>query len=184
MNPNIERTAMDLARRPVNDVDVFSYQRNYVAKVPDGDILQTLESQQESIRAFIRAIPDAEFDVVHPPYGWSIRTVIEHCCDAERVFGYRALRFATGDGVELPGWDENLYASCGYAGTGSPAELADELYHARCSNLLLLKRLQPASWDRLGTANNMQSSPRTIAWLMAGHWLHHEEILRKRLEMP
>jgi hypothetical protein len=171
---------MDLSRRP-NETEVFSYQRNYVAKVPDGDILTTLEHQAESVRQFVRDIPASELDVVHSPYGWSVRTVIEHCCDAERVFGYRALRFATGEAVELPGWDENHFASCGYGGRGTSADLAGEFYHTRYSNLCLLKRLQPSVWDLFGTANGMQAAVRTLAWLMAGHWLHHEEILLKRL---
>ena len=172
---------MDLSRRPQNDIDVFSYQCDYVAKVPEGDILQTLERQLKAIPGFIRNIPEDAFEAIHPPYGWTIRTVIEHCCDAERVFGYRTLRFATGDNVELPGWDENYYASCGYAGQGTASDLADEFHASRFSNLLLLKRLKASAWDRFGSANGMRSTPRTQAWLMAGHWLHHEHILRRRL---
>jgi hypothetical protein len=174
-------TLMDLARRPQDDVEVFSYQCNYVAQVPEGDILETLARQLRSIPGFIRAIPAEAFEAIHPPYGWTIRTVIEHCCDAERVFGYRALRFATNDGVDLPGWDENHFASCGYAGGGMISDLADEFHASRFSNLLLLQRLQPTAWDRFGTANGMRATVRTQAWLMAGHWLHHEQILRKRL---
>lgn len=94
---------MDLSRRP-NETEVFSYQRNYVAKVPDGDILSTLEHQAQTVSQFVRDIPASELEVVHSPYGWSVRTVIEHCCDAERVFGYRALRFATGEAVLYRTW--------------------------------------------------------------------------------
>jgi hypothetical protein len=95
---------MDYAQRPT-DEEVFDYQREYVKKVADGDILETLRIQREIAVPWIQAIPASEADAVHEPYGWSIWQVIQHCVDAERVFGYRALRFATGDQTELPGWD-------------------------------------------------------------------------------
>ena len=95
--------------RPGN-TECFDYHRNYVALVPDGDILDTLDSQRQAAERFIRDIPPDQLNVTHHPYGWSVRTVVEHCCDAERVFGYRALRFAAGDSTPLPGWNENQYA--------------------------------------------------------------------------
>lgn len=172
--------SIDLAKRPTDD-ECFDYHRDYVAKVPDGNIIQTLEQQMPQMLNFVLAIPPDQMDVVHESYGWSVRTVIEHCCDAERVFGYRALRFATGDKTDLPGWDENHYASCGYCETLSASDLAEELAALRKANLSLLKRIRPATFDELGTADGRGMSVRTIAWLMAGHWSHHEQILRKRL---
>lgn len=171
---------MGLEQRP-GDHECFDYHRDYVAKVPDGSILDTLDQQLVSTPAFIRAIAPAEFQIIHEPYGWSIRTVLEHCCDAERVFGYRILRFATGDQTDLPGWNENEYASCGYGDAPDLETLASEFAALRQSNLCLLKRLEDAAWDRLGLADGRHVSVRTLAWLMAGHWLHHEAILRKRL---
>ena len=171
---------MDLSTRP-SENECFDYHRDYVAKVPDGDILTTLESQISTITQFIGGIPQSQWEIVHPPYGWSIRTVIEHCCDAERVFGYRALRFATGDKTDLPGWDENRYAVCGYGKVVPPVELAVEMGSIRMSNLRLLSRLTDDAWTQKGTADGRSVSVRTLAWLMAGHWLHHDAILRARL---
>ena len=170
-----------LSRRP-GDHECFDYHRDYVAKVPEGDIVETLRMQAESVPAFIRAIAAEQLEVIHPPYGWKIRTVLEHCCDAERVFGYRILRFATGDKTDLPGWDENHYAACGYGDAPDVASLADEFASLRNANLALLTRLSDAAWDEMGTADGRGVSVRTLAWLMAGHWLHHEAILEKRLE--
>ncbi len=171
---------MDLSQRP-GEHECFGFHRDYVAKVPDGNILDTLARQGDHIPAFIRRIPDDQFEVVHPSYGWKIRTVIEHCCDAERVFGYRALRFATGDKTVLPGWDENHYAACGYGNAEGAEVLAVEFSALRQSNLCLLRRLRPEAFAELGEADGRAFSVRTLAWLMAGHWLHHEAILRKRL---
>ncbi len=171
---------MDLSIRP-GENECFDYHRDYVAKVPDGSILATLEQQIASMTQFIGGIPESQWEVVHAPYGWSIRTVIEHCCDAERVFGYRALRFATGDKTDLPGWDENHYAACGYSKQVPLVELAVEMASIRMGNLRLLSRLTDGAWAQLGTADGRGVSVRTLAWLMAGHWLHHEAILRVRL---
>jgi hypothetical protein len=171
---------MDYAQRP-DDSECFDYHRVYVAHVPQGNILETLETQAASAAEFIRRIAAEQMDIVHAPYGWKIRTVLEHCCDAERVFGYRALRFATGDPTDLPGWDENHYAACGYSMPVSQEALAAEFQGIRVGNLRLLQRLESECWSRAGTADGRRVSVRTCAWLMAGHWLHHESILRKRL---
>ena len=171
---------MTFELRP-GDHECFGYHRDYVAKVPDGNIIETLEDQLNSVTQFIKSIPADQMEVIHPPYGWKVRTVIEHCCDAERVYGYRALRFAADEGTELPGWDENHFANSNYCQAVSPGELAAEFHSLRGSNLSLLKRLDPKTFDKIGVADGSKVSVRTIAWLMAGHWNHHEAILAKRL---
>jgi hypothetical protein len=176
----MKRLMMDFSQRP-GDHECFDYHRDYVGKVPDGNILDTLKKQLETVPEFIANLPADQLEIVHPPFGWKIRTVVEHCCDAERVFGYRALRFAAGDKTELSGWDENHFAACGYGDAKSSEQLASEFASSRSSNLALLCRLRVSAYDEIGVADGRKTSVRTIAWLMAGHWLHHEEILRKRL---
>lgn len=173
---------MDPTQRP-GENECFDFHRDYVALVPDGDIRATLQTQLESIPAFIRSLPTSELETVHAPYGWKLRTVVEHCCDAERVFGYRILRFATGDKTDLPGWDENHYAACGYGDAQGTEELAVEFEALRRSNLQLLSRLRDSAYDEIGLADGRGVSVRTLTWLMAGHWIHHEAIMRKRLGM-
>ena len=171
---------MDFSQRPGDD-ECFDYHRDYVAKVPDGNILETLKAQSAAIDSFIRQIPSDQFEVTHEPYGWSIRTVLEHCCDAERVFGYRILRFAAGDKTDLPGWEQDDYASCGYGNAKSLEDIAQEFAAIRQANLSLLQRLDPQRFNERGSADGRTVSVRTLTWLMAGHWNHHEEILKKRL---
>lgn len=171
---------MDLTLRPTDD-ECFDYHRDYVAKVPDGNIIATLEKQVPELSKFIASIATEQWDVIHPPYGWSVSTVVSHCCDAERVFGYRILRFSTGDPTDLPGWDENHYASCGYTTTSTREELGVELGTLRMANIRLLSRLSESGWAGRGTADGRIVSVRTLAWLMAGHWLHHQAILQTRL---
>lgn len=171
---------MNFSIRP-GDHECFGYHREYVAKVPDGDIIEMLVEQQQSIPEFIRGIDDAAMDLVHEPYQWSVRTVIEHCCDAERVYGYRIMRFATGDQTDLPGWDESQYAASGYSQPRTREDLTSEYMASRASNMALLNRIQPESFDRIGIADGRKMSVRTIVWLMAGHWIHHRDILQSRL---
>lgn len=171
---------MTLDQRPTNE-ECFDFHRDYVAKVPDGNIIDTLQEQMKGMAQFVIGIPADQLDVIHAPYGWTIRTVIAHCCDAERVFGYRILRFATGDTTVLPGWDENHYAACDFSDLGEIQNVCAEFATQRMSNLQLLKRLKPETFDRIGSADGRKMSVRTIAWLMAGHWMHHEAIIKKRL---
>jgi len=171
---------MDLSQRP-GDHECFDYHRDYVGKVPDGNILDRLKDQSQTVPVFIANLPEDQLEVVHAPYGWKIRTVVEHCCDAERVFGYRVLRFSTGDKTELSGWDENHYAACGYGNANGTQQLADEFASLRNSNIALINRLRSSAFDEMGVADGRKVSVRTIIWLMAGHWLHHESILKKRL---
>ena len=170
-----------LSKRPTSS-EQSEYHQTLTALVPDGPILQTLVDQVGEIATFLEStIPEDQVGVVHPPYGWSVRQVIEHCIDAERVFGYRVLRLATDEKVDLPGWDENHYAACGYGPNADMHALSAEYQALRGANLALLDRLEDAAWDRMGTADNKPFSVRTIAWLMAGHWIHHKTILEKRL---
>ena len=174
--------SVDFSQRPSPEHH-SEYHETLVAKVPDGDILDRLSEQIMTFAGFTASIPINQTDVVHPPYGWSIRQVIEHSLDAERVFGYRMLRFANGDTTELPGWDENVYAVSGYGPTADLNELAAEFVALRQANICLMKRLSPKTWDMVGIADERSFSVRTLAWLMAGHLIHHVDILKQRLGM-
>jgi len=176
----MNQASADLSQRPTEQ-DCSEYHIGLINRVPDGDILELLTSQLSELQGFADAIPASEADVVHIPYGWTVRQVIEHSLDAERVFGYRALRFAAGDQTDLPGWDENMFADCGYGSGADISTLAQEFSAVRAANIALLNRLIPEAWDRRGTADGNPVTVRVLAWLMAGHWMHHQQILRKRL---
>src|SRR6476646_11668065 len=93
------------------------YYAKYINTVPEEDIIAVLAAQAEELRVFLRPVPEATGDVRHPPYTWTVKQVLGHLIDSERVFGYRGLRFARGDTTALPGFDENTYArEGGYEG--------------------------------------------------------------------
>lgn len=120
-----------------------------------------------------------QIDQVHKPYAWTVRQVIAHCLDAERVFGYRILRFAAGDETDLPGFDENAYVDARF-GLGNVSHLITEMGALRQANIMLLRRITPVAWNRGGTVEGNRVTVRALAWMLAGHLQHHFSILEKR----
>lgn len=153
----------------------------YVALVPETDVMGVLESQAREVDALLRSIPEAQAGVLHPPYTWTIKQVVGHLIDGERIFAYRALRIARGDATPLPGFDENAYARSGEFDRLKLVQLADEFAAVRRSTVLQFRRLPDDAWSRVGTANGSPASVRAIAFIIAGHVRHHVAIIRKRL---
>lgn len=156
------------------------YAEGYVSKVPDGDIVGILRSQLDETLALIKGIPEARGDYRYAEGKWSIKEVIGHVIDAERIFAYRALRFARGDSTSLSGFEQDDYVPNGSFNKRTLSDLADEYEHVRRSTISLFASLDPEAWDRKGSANNNESSVRALAFIIAGHERHHVEILRTR----
>jgi hypothetical protein len=157
------------------------YYGKYVALVPEDDVLAALEGELARTLALLRGVPDEEARRRHPPYTWSVKEVVGHLVDAERVFGYRAMRFARGDATPLPGFDENAYVPTGQFDRRPLADIAAEFEALRRSHLALFRGLPPDAWDRRGSANNNEISVRALAYILVGHERHHTAILRRRL---
>ena len=166
------------ARPADSEYNVF-YQP-YVTEVPDGDLLTTLRYQRESTTAVLAGISDKEAAYRYAEGKWSIREVIGHVSDTERVFSYRALRIARGDTVELPGFDENAWMPmAGFEGR-SMADVAAELRAVRDATLALFASFSAEAWLRVGSASGHPVSARAMAWILAGHERHHLRILAER----
>ena len=147
---------------------------------PEGDCaIEALHDQSYWICELASSISVEQIDRIHQPYGWTIRQVFEHCANAERVFGYRMMRFAAGDATDLPGWDENAYADSRF-GLGNFVHLVTELGALRQANVMMLRRLTPSAWDRGGIADGQRVTVRALAWIAAGHIHHHFEIVESR----
>ncbi len=152
----------------------------YVDALPDGDIVRTLESEMHRTLAVAASVPPDRETHRYAPGKWSIREVLGHVTDAERVFGLRALTFARGDGGPLPGFDENRWAAVSNAHERPLAEIAEEFEALRRSHLLMARGLEPASLLREGTASGKPVTVRALLWIMAGHERHHRRILEDR----
>lgn len=169
-----------IIERPAS-AEYAPYYGKYIDLVPEDDILGVLESQLDEVKALLRSIPESQTDVLHAPYTWTIKQVVSHLIDGERIFGYRLLRIGRGDTIALPGFDENVYAKTAGVERLSLSDLASELESVRRATLSLLRNMPDEAWPRRGVANNNPISVRALAWVIAGHVRHHVAIVRKRL---
>lgn len=165
--------------RPAAD-EYAPFYAGYLQQVPDGDVVEALIGGAEIAAALLHDVPEEVADKAYAPGKWTLKEVILHLADAERVFAYRALRFARGDATELPGWDESAYAPMSGANDRTLESLLDELESVRESTVTLFEGLPEAAWTRKGKANGQPVSVRAIAWICAGHLLHHLEIIQER----
>ncbi len=152
----------------------------YVARVPDGDIVATLDSQIGETSTFLRSLPESVGDHRYAPGKWSIREVIGHMADVERVFAYRALRFSRADETPVEGFDENSYVASASFNRRSLDDLTGEFEHLRKASVHLLGNLDESAMTKRGVANGLEISVRALAFILAGHERHHIEILRSR----
>ena len=156
------------------------YYGRYVGLVPSGDIVATLERQGEETSRLLKGLSAEKADFRYAPAKWSIKEVIGHLTDAERIFSYRALRFARGDDTPLAGFNENDYAPAGGFGARSLEDLVADFRAVRASTVALFRGLPASAMTRGGEASGARVTVRALAWITAGHELHHLTILRDR----
>ena len=137
-------------------------------------------AQIEETANLLRPLSDADAMYRYDRGKWSIKEVVGHLSDIERIMAYRALRIARGDTTALPGFDENAYVPVGKFDTRSLADLVGELRTARAATLALLRTFDADAWVRRGTANGKPVSVRALAFMIPGHERHHVEILKTR----
>jgi hypothetical protein len=153
----------------------------YIARVGEGeDIMAALATQLDEILAWLGGIPDARGDYRYAPDKWSIKEVVGHLSDTERVFAYRALRFGRGDATPLPGFDDQAYVPELRATDRTLGDMAEEWSHVRRATLALYRHLPPDGWIRRGIASDQPISVRALAYVIAGHARHHLETLESR----
>jgi hypothetical protein len=168
-----------LNRRPAPS-EFAPFYAGYVARVPDGDLLQTLEAGLSDYLATLGTLPEARGGFAYAPGKWTLRELLGHVIDAERVFAYRAMRIARGDTTPLPGFDEKAWVPASQANQRSLADLLAELRAVRVATIALLRHLPEDAIDRVGTASDHPVSVRGLAWIIAGHPIHHLGVVRER----
>jgi hypothetical protein len=154
------------------------YYSKYISLVTEDDVLAVLERQSADIRQLAARLTPEQENHRYAPGKWSVRQVIGHMTDAERVFGYRAFRISRADETPLSGFDENIFVERSpYAGVSAKA-LAEEFALVRAGNLAFFRQLDMSRWPLKGTANNSPISVRALAYIMVGHVRHHLNGLR------
>ncbi|HEU4594911.1 MAG TPA: DinB family protein [Pyrinomonadaceae bacterium] len=167
------------AARPSAD-EYAPFYETYVSLVPEGDVVGTLTQQLEETLALLRNVPAAREDFSYEPGKWSIKEIVGHMTDAERIFSYRALCIARGDKANLPGMNQEEYMQGANFNTRRLADLAAEFEYVRRATLSLFRHLDEEAWLRRGTANDSEVSVRALAHILAGHEAHHVRVLRER----
>lgn len=167
-----------IARPPVSEYP--AYFETYISKVPEDDILAVFAAQDGEVDAVFASLPPAAGQFRYAPGKWTLNTLLGHLVDTERIMAYRALCFARGEEGNLPSFDENVYADGANFAERTLADLLEEFHLVRRSNRFLFEHLAEGDWLKIGTANQRQTSVRSLAWMMAGHVRHHLGIVAER----
>lgn len=166
---------------PPPDADEYAqFCARYVALVRERDAVAVLRRQLPVLRSVCTGMGEPEALSRYAAGKWSIKQVVGHLADVERVFAYRLLRVSRGDPTPMEGFDENFYVDAGGFDVRSLHSLLRELEAARSSTLRLIDALAPAVWERRGIANGQPISARALVHIIAGHVEHHFDVLRER----
>jgi hypothetical protein len=156
------------------------YYEKYIARVGSGDFVEMLAHQADDTLSVLRGIPENMAGHAYAVGKWTIKELVGHVCDAERIFSYRLLRFGRGDQTPLSSFDENAYAPAGQFETRTLASLIEEFAAIRAATIALVAGLPADAWLNIGPASGSPVSVRALAYIIAGHELHHHEILMSR----
>jgi len=156
------------------------YYHKYVQNVPEGNITDILEDQLNSAVEFLSNISEDKSLYRYEPDKWSIREVLGHIVDSERVFAYRALRFSRGDQKSLQSFDENFYINHSNYNSISLKNLIEEFFHLRKSTIALFNGMKNEMWLNKGNASGYDVTVRGLAYIIAGHTEHHLRIIKER----
>ena len=161
------------------DTEFAPFYAGYVAKVPDTGPLTMLANQSAAFEN-LRVLPEETGNHRYAEGKWSVKELLGHMADAERVFAYRLLRIARADQTPLAGFDENAWAEIAPHARRALAEIVDELIAGRRATITLVGSLDETAAGNVGVANNNPVSGRAICWIIAGHAEHHMGILAER----
>jgi hypothetical protein len=156
------------------------YHERYISLVPGTDIIGTLESQRREMLILLCGRDEKDGDFRYAPGKWSLKEVLGHVCDGERIFAYRALRIARGDRTPLPSFEQDDYVRNSPAARRPIADLIEDYIAVRRATLTLFRTLDEAAWTRRGIASDAEISVRALAYIIAGHELHHRRILEHK----
>ena len=163
----------DLSRVP-------QFYHKYINKVTEPDLHKAFILHQQTLMNVLMNLPDEKWDYKYGVDKWTIKELVQHIIDAERIFSYRALRFARKDANSLPGFDENNYAVTSEANLRKPEELLQELEVVQKASTLLFYSFTDDQLDAFGTASGSSIYVKAIGFIIIGHALHHVDILKER----
>jgi uncharacterized damage-inducible protein DinB len=152
----------------------------YINEIPHDNVIKLLEDGRDELQSLIRSLPEDKGSHSYAEGKWSIKEVLGHIADVERVHSFRVMSFARGETKSLPGFEQDDYVREADFNTRSLASLADELKHLRNANIALFKSFDEKTLLRKGLSNNHLFTVRAFIFIIAGHELHHLKILKER----
>jgi uncharacterized damage-inducible protein DinB len=156
------------------------YYDRYISQIPGTDILGTLDEQRRQTLLLLCGRDEEDGDFRYAPDKWTAKEVLGHVCDTERVFAYRALRIARGDRTPMEGFEQDDYVKNGPFACAPLADVIDDYIAVRRATLTLLRNAEECAWTRSGVANKNEVSVRALAYIIAGHEVHHRRILEEK----
>ncbi|MCG9792869.1 DinB family protein [Flavobacterium algicola] len=164
----------------LNTTEYSAYYSTYINILEEEDLIEDLEISLHQFIKFVQNIPMDKFDFRYEEGKWTIKDIIQHLIDCERVFAYRALRISRNDSTALPGFDENQYVASTDANSRGIQNMLAELSAVRFSTLYLFKSFNNHQLENVGTASDCQVSVRALGFLIIGHQKHHQKIFKER----
>ncbi len=168
--------------RPAPD-EAAPFYHGYISQVPGEAIGRYLMEQLHDLERLLAPLDDTAARARYAEGKWSVKEVLGHLGDAERIFAYRLMRIARGDTTPLPGFDENAYVPTGDFDARPLASLVGEFRALRLSTIALVDGLPPTGWARSGQASSAPISARALAYIIVGHVAHHIRVLRERYRL-
>ena len=160
-----------------------AYYHGYIARVSDESLAQQLIEQAREVERLFETVTDRDALARYAEGKWSVKEMLGHLCDSERIFSYRLLRIARGDTTPLPGYDENAYVPVGRFDDRPLPMLLGDFRAVRMSTAALLEGLPEKAWGRWGEANGHAITVRALAYIIVGHVSHHLQVLRERYHL-
>lgn len=154
--------------------------QKYIRWVDETQVVPLLKKDMDGVLKFFGKIPKEKYNYQYAPGKWTIKEILQHLIDVERVFTYRALRFSRNDPADLPGFDEEYYLEVTSLEQIAYLDLLEEWKAVRTSGILFFKHLDPKFLDRVGRAGGHEFSVRSIGYILAGHSRHHIQIIKER----
>lgn len=168
-----------MLKRP-SQSDYPEYYQTYVGLVPEGNMEDLLKEQMKTTQEMLSNVSDQQAGYRYAEGKWSLKEVLGHMIDTERIMSYRLLRIARGDQTPLAGFEENFFVNHAGFDLRSMGDLLDEYLAVRQSTIALIRGLPGEAWSRKGIANENVTSASALAYIIAGHELHHQKIIKER----
>ena len=156
------------------------YYGKYTSRIKSDDIVKTLADQLHTTQRLLSSLSETESSFRYAPDKWTIRQVLGHVIDAERIFSYRALRISRGDTTPIEGFEQEGYVAHGPFEHCTMADLLEEFATVRRATVFLFRNLDSEAWTRRAVASNNEVTVRALAYIIAGHEVHHMEVLRQK----